>query len=395
MFNSAFRHLVTLGLDPMQADLLQHDPAMLLERLETIRHTPIQDDAPVSLSVGFTSLQPDTDALTLQGGDGSAVVLRLLTEYRDIDSGTLEKRVKKAVALAESGGKVLDDEQVMEIRAGIKRGMLADTPSKYSSVLILLDFTLQACFISSSSKADLQAVASMLRQLEIDTYRPEFTSNHFKQWIADGHAGRGLMVDDSVTGKRGECKLVLTGGDFGVDWVSDLLSCFDIHSLAFIGYAVNDNCAAPYVHGTWRNDGALVSLKWDFSDEDYQEISDRADYFNAEFDVFLGYVRLVHAQALLAMDMPLQPQHLALIEHRLTADSVTVPGDCDPVLYQQSLNWVLDSQRASISALQRELKIGYNRAAELMEQLERVGVVSKPGIDGNRMVLKARIEVSE
>ncbi len=51
--------------------------------------------------------------------------------------------------------------------------------------------------------------------------------------------------------------------------------------------------------------------------------------------------------------------------------------------------FVVGEQRASISGVQRKFKIGYNRAAHLVEELERKGVVSPAGNDGAREVLKA------
>lgn len=48
---------------------------------------------------------------------------------------------------------------------------------------------------------------------------------------------------------------------------------------------------------------------------------------------------------------------------------------------------VMESRRASISFLQRRLKIGYNRSARIMEQLERRGVVGPPDSRGERQVL--------
>lgn len=390
MFAAVFRNLTTKHIDPDQADFLFNNPAELSERLERLRHSPISDDAPVAWVSGFAPIHADSDALTLYSGDGSALLIKLMTESRDVDKGILDKRVKKEVDKREADGRVLDDDQVLEIQTGIKRSMLSDTPSKYSSVLILLDLKQHCCHISSASKSDLTSAAAMLRQIEIDTFKRVATTSHFARWLKDGHVGRGLMIGDALTGKRGECKLSLSGGDFGAEWLIDLLSCFEIQTLAFVGYAVNDGGAAPYVHGVWRSDGALVQLRWDMTDEEMAEISDRADYLNAELDFFVCYLRILNSQTLMAMEQLLD--RIDLIEHRLPANTVTIPGDCDPALYQSALTHVLDYQSASISILQRQLKIGYNRAADLMEQLERVGVVSKPGVDGTRTVLKTKIE---
>ena len=56
-------------------------------------------------------------------------------------------------------------------------------------------------------------------------------------------------------------------------------------------------------------------------------------------------------------------------------------------LYDQAVEIVLKSRRASISLVQRHLRIGYNRAARLVEQMERAGVVTPMQSNGNREVI--------
>ena len=60
----------------------------------------------------------------------------------------------------------------------------------------------------------------------------------------------------------------------------------------------------------------------------------------------------------------------------------------DP-LYDEAVSIVLTSRRASISSVQRQLRIGYNRAARLIEDMERAGLVSAMQSNGNREVLAA------
>ena len=62
------------------------------------------------------------------------------------------------------------------------------------------------------------------------------------------------------------------------------------------------------------------------------------------------------------------------------------PADLDPLL-EEAQEIVTESRRASISFLQRKLKIGYNRSARIMEQLERRGIVGPPDARGERQVL--------
>jgi len=61
-------------------------------------------------------------------------------------------------------------------------------------------------------------------------------------------------------------------------------------------------------------------------------------------------------------------------------------GEADP-LYDQAVAMVLKTRRPSISLVQRHLRIGYNRAARLIEQMERSGLVSPMQSNGNREVL--------
>lgn len=57
------------------------------------------------------------------------------------------------------------------------------------------------------------------------------------------------------------------------------------------------------------------------------------------------------------------------------------------VFYDEAVSFVTESRRASVSSVQRKFRIGYNRAARLVEQMQQSGVVSAPGHNGNRDVL--------
>jgi S-DNA-T family DNA segregation ATPase FtsK/SpoIIIE len=75
---------------------------------------------------------------------------------------------------------------------------------------------------------------------------------------------------------------------------------------------------------------------------------------------------------------PAEPEEAAL-------DGVPA-GEKDP-LYDQAVEIVLRTRRPSISLVQRHLRIGYNRAARLIEDMERAGMVSAMQSNGNREVL--------
>ena len=61
-------------------------------------------------------------------------------------------------------------------------------------------------------------------------------------------------------------------------------------------------------------------------------------------------------------------------------------GETDPI-YDQAVEFILDTKKVSISSIQRRFKIGYNRAARIVETMESAGIVSPMGSNGNREIL--------
>lgn len=69
-------------------------------------------------------------------------------------------------------------------------------------------------------------------------------------------------------------------------------------------------------------------------------------------------------------------------------------GETDP-LFRKAAAFVRESGRASISAIQRKFKIGYNRAARLIETLEEEGVVTPMNSNGSREVIRASAKINQ
>jgi S-DNA-T family DNA segregation ATPase FtsK/SpoIIIE len=92
-----------------------------------------------------------------------------------------------------------------------------------------------------------------------------------------------------------------------------------------------------------------------------------------------------------------EPEYVeeVLNETQLTTDGMSIGATGLPEsanaeqdeLYDQAVAFVTESRRASISSVQRQLRIGYNRAARLVEEMEAAGVVSPPEHNGQREVL--------
>jgi len=91
------------------------------------------------------------------------------------------------------------------------------------------------------------------------------------------------------------------------------------------------------------------------------------------------------------------PSYLSDITDEASVSSIAVPGfdtteengddaESDP-LYDEAVAFVLESGKASISSVQRKLRVGYNRAARLIEHMEASGVVSPMSSNGSREIL--------
>lgn len=89
-----------------------------------------------------------------------------------------------------------------------------------------------------------------------------------------------------------------------------------------------------------------------------------------------------------------KPNYVDEILNGEAVEDVLLPGEqpegddteSDP-LYDEAVAFVLESRRASVSSVQRKLRVGYNRASRLVEQMEMAGIVSSPGHNGTREVL--------
>jgi len=92
-----------------------------------------------------------------------------------------------------------------------------------------------------------------------------------------------------------------------------------------------------------------------------------------------------------------EPNYLSEITDEAAVSTIAVPGysggeegeedpESDP-LYDEAVAFVLESRKASISSVQRKLRVGYNRAARLIEQMEVAGVVSPMSSNGSRDIL--------
>ena len=88
-----------------------------------------------------------------------------------------------------------------------------------------------------------------------------------------------------------------------------------------------------------------------------------------------------------------EPKYITGVTAPLETSS-SEDGEQNPedALYSEACEEVIKSKKVSISSIQRRFRIGYNRAANLVEAMERNGVVSPPESNGQRQVIATESE---
>ena len=87
-----------------------------------------------------------------------------------------------------------------------------------------------------------------------------------------------------------------------------------------------------------------------------------------------------------------EPNYVDDILSPATEDFQLSGGNERDPLFDQAVEVILRTKKATVSSLQRHLRIGYNKAATLIDQLEAEGVVSAPDHSGKRTILARKTE---
>jgi S-DNA-T family DNA segregation ATPase FtsK/SpoIIIE len=82
-----------------------------------------------------------------------------------------------------------------------------------------------------------------------------------------------------------------------------------------------------------------------------------------------------------------KPNYIEEVTKSIEVQELNTDSDNDDDLYNEAVEFVVESRRASISSIQRKFRIGYNRAARLIETMEENGIVTPMNSNGSREVL--------
>ena len=82
-----------------------------------------------------------------------------------------------------------------------------------------------------------------------------------------------------------------------------------------------------------------------------------------------------------------KPDYIEEVTKSIEVQELNSDSDSDDDLYNEAVEFVVETRRASISSIQRKFRIGYNRAARLIETMEENGIVTPMNSNGSREVI--------
>lgn len=372
MFKNAIAYLVTPGF--------RIDPEMLLR-------FPARPCSPSEGStVGFIEPCDHSTAGLAHHVAGHALIC-LETEDRLLPGSVVAEEVEqRAIDLEKLQGYKPGRKQMREIKECVTGELLPKAFTQKRRTLAA--FADQYFIIDTSSPARADLFITALRHA-LDTLPLAMinTKNRITgemiQWLL-GTTPWGLSVDDFVELEKAEPgKPAIAYKRTTLDEQDMRRRISDAYVPRKIGVTLNDRLSFKVDDSLHIKQ--LVALELMQADKRHQDATakDMAQAFDADVALMVGelvsaYSFLINELGGLAQPEPdlITPRHGA-----------ATPDDSEDELYMNAVDVVIKNQRASISLVQRHLRIGYNRAARLIDDMENAGIVSAMDSSGGRKVL--------
>ncbi|CAL9980560.1 exonuclease recombination-associated [Vibrio phage K449] len=251
----------------------------------------------------------------------------------------------------------------------------------YTNLLIIPALSIIVVDASSYSKAEdaLSLLRKTIGSLPVVPAMPKSSPETLMtEWLKTGETPAGFtmldsVVMDSIVDKG--AKATLAKQDLSAEEVKKHLEANKVVSRLSLNWQ-------DRLEFKLSDDFSIKNLKWadELKDEnDDVPREDKAARFDADFALLCGELGAFLPQLFELFDGLTEPADKAKANF---ADMLK-----EDFLLEVCRDMVIETRRASVSAIQRKCKIGYNRAARIMDMLEALGVVSEPGHNGTREVL--------
>ena len=359
------------------------DAAALAEHLAEKPFVPVPESH--YSSSGFI-VHPITDELVTTFAGGFA--FRLRRDFKPVSKSAIKLALTEQVAArAAELGRDLAKEEADELLMAITTEALKNTLPERAELDAFYHIESRTLLLPTTNRDMANAMLAQLIEacgavetstIHVSDVKGGLTTRLRSYFANDDRAAfTGFSLGDSVVmkGKHGRASFDLDNLDNARRGVIEALEC-DMQAERL------ELCHADAVTFKLTKDfqlrGIDFHVKEDEEEPDFDTVAELWEHTAGVHVLMLAAV----VQALCDL--------FGYQEKPLPATDTAGPAaeeEADP-LYEDGVAFVRESGRASISAVQRKLKIGYNRAARMIEEMERQGVVTPMASDGSREVIQ-------
>ncbi|HEY1129161.1 MAG TPA: recombination-associated protein RdgC [Roseateles sp.] len=335
-------------------------------------------------STGWVPPRGDDHGPFVQVIDGHWVV-KLQTETRLLPNSVIEDRLEELADHVEKGtGRRPGKKARRDLKEQAIHELLPKAFTKRTSMLAWIDTEARILAVDAGSQGRADEFVSMFVQ-HASTGRMNLALMQSKEspaacmaaWLLDGDMPEGFAIDSDCELKgMDERKPVVKYArhPLDIDEVKAHLTSGKMPTKMGMSYAER-------VAFELNEAGHIRRLSFlDLAFEGRPEVA-ADEQFDADVALATGELRKLIASLMHALG----GEYVPPIEEA-AASPATPTGDEPDPLYDQAVAVVLQHKKASISLVQRHLRIGYNRAARLLETMERTGLVSPMAADGQRQI---------
>lgn len=383
-----FKSLIVYRISPLW-------PADLAAIEEALAKSPfIECGATQEKSAGWVPPRGEAHGALVESIGGQWIA-RFKTETKAIPAEVLARKVaEKAERIEQETGRKPGKKECRELKDEAKLDLLPMAFTKQASTWVWIDPTARLLVLDTSSQGRADEVVSMLVDslpgLSVSLLNmkasPQASMAH---WLATQEPPAGFSIDRECELKAAdESKAVVKYGRHPLD-IAEVQQHIQQGKLPTkLALTRDDRVSFVLTEG-------LQIKKLAFLDSVFEGTKADEGGFDTDVAIATGELRklipdLIEAlggEAQSCVAQAVQAKGEAVVEAITSGTTSSWLGEGPDPLYDEAVKTVRAQNKASISLVQRVLRIGYNRAACLLEEMEKAGVVSAMSADGRRMVL--------
>ncbi|MDA3827806.1 recombination-associated protein RdgC [Paucibacter sp. O1-1] len=318
-------------------------------------------------------------------------LIQLQTEERILPSSVVADRVEEMVEqIEEQTGRKPGRKATKDLKEQATLELLPLAFTKRATTSVWIDTKARLMLIDAGSQGKADALVSLLVKTVPDAMNLhllqtlEPPSACMAAWLMDGDTPEGFTIDRETELKsEDEMKSVVRYGRHSLDTAEVRLHLTQGKRPTRLAMTFKDRVSFILTDGLVIKKVAFLDLAFEGKDKPERDGQFDADFFLATEELSAMVAALIDG---------LGGEHVFAIEAVAAGQEPPqypaphMPNDGDDPLYDQAVELVQHHRKASISLVQRHLRIGYNRAARLLEAMEKSGLVSAMQTDGSRQV---------